>query len=265
MRPEIFEEWLRDAWQLGIGAFFGYLIIDQFWRIVFKHFAVSPLKGIVTSLMIGSCLIWALSFINVTYIERWALGVAFADYDKPPISFLHISLAIIFGVLFAVLVSNGWRLAVVIPLALGLAVADILGNSALIAGVEQMARRAEAAGTPFQAPQWAWHAYYTEKPHLLRISAYAATLTAAMIFFLISLVFFYKDNPKAARAAGPERVEGAAYLSFRYLASLIFCVALIGNLVVIWSWRLERECALSRHQMSFIYSDPEQCAAPAPR
>lgn len=291
MNQAVFDEWLRDAWQLGIGAFFGYLIIDKSWRIVFEHFHKSMIKGMVTTLMLTSCLVWALSFINVTYIEQWALGVAFEDYQKPPLNFLHISLAIIFGILFAVLVSNGWRLAVVLPLALTLALADIAGNATLIEGVQTMAARAEAQGDPFGAPQLAWLDYYTAYPHLLRIQGYAAVLGVAALLAAIALAIYWRDNRAARRddaaeapsnaaspnaaspnatmskaamsgaapAVKPAPVESAPYLTLRYLSSLVFCIALVGNLVVVWSWRLERECRLAAFEMSFVYSDPAQC------
>lgn len=257
MGPEVLEEWLRDAWQLGIGAFFGYLIIEQSWKIVFVHFRESTLKGIVTLALVASCMAWALSFINVTYIERWALGVAFEDYEKPPINFLHISLAIIFGILFAVLVSNAWRLSVVIPLALGLALADISGNATLINGVEAMRQSAEASGNPFGPPQMAWHSYYVDKDQLLRIYIYATVLALALGLLLIANAVYAGHLRAGAEAEVVER--SASYLSFRYLAALAFCVAILGNLYVIWGWRLERECALSEFEMSFIYGAPNQC------
>ena len=274
MGKEILENWLNDSWQLGIGVFFGYLIVNQFWQIAVKHWNQSWHKGAMTVLLIATCSIWALSFINVTYMERLSLGFVFEDYEKPPVSFLHVMLALVFGILFAVLVSNGWRLSMVIPVALALAVADASGNSTLIEGVRAMRARAEAAGTPFQAPQMAWHDYYVDHPHLARIYVYAALLTIALALFLWSLRVWRRERAllvgeeAATIEADPDgdlaaRRQSLAYRALRYLAGVAFCVAIIGNLAAVWSWRLERECKLAAHEMSIFYSGDEQCAGDA--
>lgn len=208
-------------------------------------FARGPLSGALLVMTILVFLAWFVSTVASSFLDDQILEIALGDAFELGSILSYVAVPILLGLFFAALIRASESLLLMLGLAFGLALVDLfdMANRLEVLRLAFLQTMAEGGGYDEQAR--IYQDYFFDRPHLERIALYLSGLAvagviAAFAFNTPGLAAWveYVGLPALART-----VEGSAR-TLRLLARLIILGAVIVNLAMIWSWRLDRISAL---------------------
>ncbi|WP_375688856.1 hypothetical protein [Pseudooceanicola sp. LIPI14-2-Ac024] len=246
-------QWLYRLLALCLGLSLTVLTLNNVWRPIRKLFSESILDGVLATITVAVSFAWMVTYIFVLVFETIALDAATLGVE-PPVKLSYIVVPVVMSIAFPFFVANSWRLGVVVFGATAVGILDLFGNATIADAFLCVKNQFATPGAPEINPALeVWVRYYLEGNQLRRVASYVVIVQACMIIYL-----FYRF-PIAEVTEGDDAVSrGAksvlnAKTALRLAATLLYCMAIIGNESWIWSVRLDRERQLDAYGMSLFH------------
>lgn len=204
-----------------------------------------------------SFLVWILSFAAMTRLEMDALRGVFLSDKLPGRDVSFVFAAILFGVLFALIVIFYRNIFICAILVLIIGVSDIYGNQSMAKAMQIIQGKIIAGGQKIDSIEAIWIWYYLELPHPQRISIYMLLAGFSLIFYLISKLRSMKVEDIKAEFGRSSRdaieVLRQNWVVFDISAKALLVIAVLLNEYLIYSWRYEREARLAEYGASIYF------------